>query len=76
MTNGDAGSKLLGGEILRSIAKTYGWPQGLEERQLIEESPRFAKNFREFVGNYQLDPETQIAISIRDSHLYAQVKRW
>jgi CubicO group peptidase (beta-lactamase class C family) len=75
MTNGDqGGGDKLAGEIMRSIAKTYGWPNYLVERATIPESlESYRKIYPRYVGQYRLDTETQLSISMRDGHLFVQM---
>ncbi|UDL89795.1 serine hydrolase [Mesorhizobium sp. PAMC28654] len=69
MTNGERGGDLAG-EIMRSIAAEYHWPNGqavLRKRTTVD-----PKLLDRFVGNYQLSPRFFIQISREGDHLFSQ----
>lgn len=69
MTNG-AGGQVLVGEILRSIAAEYGWPdRHARIRKLAAVSPRAPDRL---IGTYQFTPEFSIRITREGDRLFSQ----
>ena len=68
MTNGDKGSSLFS-EVLRSIAKEYGWSDFLPKEKEVR--PVDPKVFEFYVGKYQLAPDFFLVITQEDGRLFA-----
>ena len=70
MTNGDAGSGLIS-EILRSVAKSYGW-KGFqpEERSIVQVDPAVLASY---VGAYEIPGLTKLIVTVKDGGLYVTV---
>jgi CubicO group peptidase (beta-lactamase class C family) len=69
MTNSDNGSELTA-EIMRSIAKEYGWLDYLpKEMVIVSVDPRV---FDDYVGQYQLAPNVIITITSENGKLMGQ----
>lgn len=67
MTNGDQGSQLAN-EVLRSIAREYGWPDyQVTERTVAKVNPDI---FKAYVGEY--DVSGKVTISSENGKLYIQ----
>jgi CubicO group peptidase (beta-lactamase class C family) len=70
MTNSDNGGQLAG-EILRTIAHEYGWPDFQpSERAITKVDP---KVFNGYVGGYRLGPNAVMTISREGDQVYAQL---
>jgi CubicO group peptidase (beta-lactamase class C family) len=66
MTNGDAGSELTD-EIVRAVAKSYGWKDLLpEERTVVQVDPALLAGY---VGNYEIPGLTKLKVGIKDGGL-------
>jgi CubicO group peptidase (beta-lactamase class C family) len=69
MTNSDDGGQLLG-EVLRTIAYEYKWPDFQPAQQTITKiDPKILDGY---VGVYRLNPNVVFTISREGEHLYAQ----
>jgi CubicO group peptidase (beta-lactamase class C family) len=69
MSNGDGGANLAD-EILRSIAREYGWPDHRpRERTAVPVDPRA---FGAYVGKYEIPGRGTIAISTENGRLFVQ----
>lgn len=69
MTNSDNGSDLIF-EILRGIAKEYGWPDfAPREKAMVTVDP---KSFAQFAGLYEIVPGFQATITAENGKLYVQ----
>jgi CubicO group peptidase (beta-lactamase class C family) len=69
MTNSDRGGALIA-EILRAIAHEYGWPDfHPTERTQVKVDPAV---FRDYVGRYQLAPNTVLTVTQEGAHLFTQ----
>ncbi len=69
MTNSDNGGALAA-EIMRSIAKEYGWLDYLPKEKVIV--PVDPKIYDDYVGQYQLAPNFIIAVTNENGKLMAQ----
>jgi hypothetical protein len=70
MTNSDRGGALAA-EIMRSIAREYGWLDYLpKEKVLAAVDPKI---FDDYVGQYQSDPDRIITITNENGKLMAQL---
>jgi CubicO group peptidase (beta-lactamase class C family) len=66
MTNGDGGSALIP-EVLRAVAKTYGWnAYQPEERSVVRVDPAVLERY---VGRYQIPGLTTLTVSVKDGGL-------
>ena len=71
MTNSDNGGTLLN-ELLRSVAKEYGWPgYAVTEKELAQIEPKVLASY---VGDYQEDQVGKIAVTQKDGELYLQAQ--
>jgi hypothetical protein len=70
MTNSDNGGQLMG-EVLRTIAYEYRWPDFQPAQQTITKID--PKILDRYVGGYRLNPNIVITISREGEHLYAQL---
>src|SRR5262249_12938142 len=71
MTNSDNGGTLLN-ELLRSVAKEYGWPgYAVTEKELAKIEPKVLASY---VGDYQEDQVGKIAVTQKDGELYLQAQ--
>ncbi|HKD62011.1 MAG TPA: serine hydrolase [Terracidiphilus sp.] len=69
MTNSDNGG-LLGGEVLRSIAAEYGWPDyKAEVRTVVAVDPKI---FADYAGTYQLAAGFNLVVTVEDGKLMTQ----
>jgi CubicO group peptidase (beta-lactamase class C family) len=68
MTNSDRGAA-LSAEIMRSIAREYGWLDYLPKEKVI--APVAPKVFDDYVGQYQSDPGYTITITNENGKLMA-----
>ncbi len=69
MTNSDSGSSLAD-EVLRSIAREYGWVDYLpEEKVLTRVDPKI---YSSYVGQYELAPNFILTITAEKDRLFAQ----
>lgn len=74
MTNSDRGDRLAN-EILRSIAKEYGWPDYQPKEKVIAEvNP---KVYEAYTGQYELEisPDFVVTISVKDNVLTMTLKQ-
>jgi len=70
MTNSDGGSG-LGEELLRSIAREYGWADYLpKEKTLAHVDPKI---YASYAGQYELAPNLLLNITAEDGRLLGQV---
>jgi len=70
MTNGDAGVDLVP-EILRAVAKSYGWKAlEPEERALADVAPA---TLARYAGGYAIKGLANLTVSVRDGRLYVDV---
>jgi CubicO group peptidase (beta-lactamase class C family) len=70
MTNGDAGIDLVP-EILRAVARSYGWKALLpEERTVAKVDPVILGRY---VGVYSITGLANLTVSVKDGRLYADV---
>lgn len=69
MTNSDSGGALAA-EIMRSVAKEYGWLDYLPKEKVIASID--PKIFEDYVGQYQLAPNFIIAITNENGKLMLQ----
>lgn len=68
MTNGDRGGE-LGREILRAVAKEYGWPAFMPvEKTVVRVSP---EALSALTGRYELAPGHTLEIALEDGTLWA-----
>lgn len=69
MTNSDSGGDLYG-EIIRSIAKEYGWPDfHPTEHALLKMNPA---KFQPYVGTYEVPGTGKLVVTLKSSSLYIQ----
>lgn len=69
MTNSDSGGDLYG-EIIRSIAKEYGWPDfHPTEHALLKMNPA---TFQPYVGTYEVPGTGKLVVSLKSNSLYIQ----
>jgi CubicO group peptidase (beta-lactamase class C family) len=67
MTNGDQGTRLLE-EIIRAIAKEYGWPaRQAAEREPAKIDPALCA---EYAGEYQLRPDSKLVATTENGRLF------
>ncbi len=67
MTNGDAGGRLAG-EILRAVAREYGWPtMKAQERKVVSIAPEALASL---VGKYELRPGKVISVVLEGATLF------
>jgi CubicO group peptidase (beta-lactamase class C family) len=69
MTNSDNGDA-LSAEIMRSVAKEYGWLEYLPKEKVIASID--PKIYEDYVGQYQLTIDSIIAITIEEGKLMSQ----
>jgi len=70
MTNSDNGGQLAG-EILRTIAHEYGWPDFQpSERSITKADPKILDGY---VGNYRLSPNAVMTITREGDQMYTQL---
>jgi CubicO group peptidase (beta-lactamase class C family) len=70
MTNADQGSALAD-EVLRSIAREYGWSDYLsKELVLVHVDPKF---YRAYVGQYELAPNFFLTVTSEEGRLLIQL---
>ena len=69
MTNSDRGGALAA-EIMRSVAKEYGWLDYLPKEKVVASVDR--KIYDDYVGQYQLAPNFIITIANENGKLTAQ----
>lgn len=70
MTNGDAGSDLIP-EILRAVARTYGWKAlQPEERVVVPVDPAVLARY---AGVYEVAGLAKMTLTVKDGRLYAAV---
>jgi CubicO group peptidase (beta-lactamase class C family) len=68
MTNGDDGGVLIE-EILRAVARSYGWAAlEPEERAIVAVDPAILARY---AGSYEVPGVAKLTISVRDGRLYA-----
>lgn len=68
MTNGDAGSELIP-EILRAVARTYGWKAlQPEERAVVAVDPAVLGRY---AGVYEIAGVAKLTLTVKDGRLYA-----
>jgi CubicO group peptidase (beta-lactamase class C family) len=68
MTNGDAGNELIP-EILRAVARTYGWKAlQPEERVVVAVDPAVLARY---AGGYEIPGVAKLTLSVKDGRLYA-----
>jgi CubicO group peptidase (beta-lactamase class C family) len=73
MTNGDGGG-FLGGEVLRAIAREYGWPAFRPvEKKVVDVDP---KALLPLEGRYELRPGKSIAVVLEGKTLFAVDGEW
>jgi CubicO group peptidase (beta-lactamase class C family) len=74
MTDSDNGGQLIG-EVLRTIAYEYKWPDFQPSEQTISkiDPQTLSKILDGYVGGYRLNPNVVITISREGEHLYAQL---
>jgi hypothetical protein len=66
MTNAQDGERLAL-EVMRSIAVEYGWPDGQPKvKTAVAVDPKI---LGKYVGMYEVEPGSQIAIKLKDGHL-------
>jgi CubicO group peptidase (beta-lactamase class C family) len=64
------GAMPLAGEILRSIAREYGWPDFVpHERAVAEVDPRV---YADYVGEYEMQPGETLSVSTAEGRLYLE----
>lgn len=69
MTNSDSGGDLYG-EIIRSIAKEYGWPDfHPTEHALLKMNPAL---FQAYVGTYEVPGTGKLVVTLKSNSLYIQ----
>jgi len=68
MTNGDDGGALMG-ELMRTIAYEYAWPDRPPVRRIAKVDP---SEFDTFVGTYQMEPHGTFTFSREGKRLLAQ----
>jgi CubicO group peptidase (beta-lactamase class C family) len=68
MTNAQDGGRLAG-EVMRSIAAEYGWPDF--KPKVVATVALDAKILAEYVGTYEVGPNFDIVIAVMDGHLVA-----
>jgi CubicO group peptidase (beta-lactamase class C family) len=67
MTNGDGGSRLAG-EILRAVAREYGWPtMKAQERKVVAVAP---EALALLVGRYQMRPDKILSVVLEGGTLF------
>ena len=68
MTNGDAGNELIA-EILRAVARTYGWKAlQPEERAVVVVDPAVLARY---AGGYDVAGVAKLTVTAKDGRLYA-----
>lgn len=68
MTNASNGSA-LGQEIVRSVARVYGWPgQWIREREVVEVAPEVLEAY---IGRYRASGGFTVTVKVEDGRLYA-----
>lgn len=70
MTNSDSGAE-LGEEILRSIAKEYGWTDYLTKEKVLAHLD--SKIYQSYVGQYDISPDRSLNITAEEGRLMVQV---
>lgn len=70
MTNSDKGDRLAM-EIIRSIAHEYAWPDF--KPAVLSVAHLTSQLLQQYVGRYQLDPQTILTLAVEDNHLVAQL---
>lgn len=69
MTNSDSGGD-LGAEVLRAVAKEYGWPDfHPAEHTLAKLNP---ESFKALAGNYEVSGMGQLHVTLKNYSLYIQ----
>ncbi len=67
MTNGDGGIRLAG-EILRAVAREYGWPtMKAQERKVVSVAP---EALAPLVGRYQMRPDKVLSVVLEGGTLF------
>jgi CubicO group peptidase (beta-lactamase class C family) len=67
MTNGDRGGTLAQ-EVLRSIAREYGWPDFAPKEKTVAQVD--ASVLRAYEGRYEMGPSHVVTVALEDGHLY------
>ena len=69
MTNAQGGSRLAD-EVMRSVAKVYGWPDfQAKVRTAVKVDPKILETY---VGTYELRPNFAINVLVKDGQMFTQ----
>ncbi len=69
MTNAQGGSRLAD-EVMRSVAKVYGWPDfQAKVRTAVKVDPKVLETY---VGTYELRPNFAINVLVKDGQMFTQ----